>query len=250
MTQRRSTDLLAQLTAEAYATEYPVKQERAPIRRRWWASSIAVSAAITLVITAGLTSTRLLAPQRQQQRGELTQRLADVRQSTLALSRANQELRADVRRLSVAGLTDSGTGRALLARLAKAERAAGTTSATGPGLCVTLSQPEDARDSTVTDRDMQRLANDLWRAGARAMAINGLRLTSRSAIRTAGEAILVSYRALAWPYRVCALDPAAPAQPLSPAVLDGVLNRFAGDYGVKSKTERSPLTLPAARIVE
>ena len=46
------------------------------------------------------------------------------------------------------------------------------------------------------DRDLQIVVNGLWAAGAEAIAINGQRLTARSAIRSAGQAILVDFRPL------------------------------------------------------
>ena len=46
------------------------------------------------------------------------------------------------------------------------------------------------------DRDLQVIVNGLWAAGAEAIAVNGQRLTACSAIRSAGEAILVDFRPL------------------------------------------------------
>ena len=52
------------------------------------------------------------------------------------------------------------------------------------------------------------LANGLWEAGAEAISINGHRLSSLTAIRSAGDAITVDYRSLTRPYRVEAIgDP-------------------------------------------
>ncbi len=250
MSIRHSTDLLDQLTQQAYATEYPQRQQQAVINRRWWGSSIIVSAVITLVITAGLSSTRLLAPQRQQQRGELVARLTQVREVTEALASQNTRLRREISDLSVAGLSDSARGRTLLLRLRTSLEAAGGTALSGAGLCVTLTDPtrDDAR--TLSDRDLQALVNHMWRSGARAVAINNIRLTSHSAIRTAGEAILVSYRALDWPYRVCGLDAPAPNPALSTATAAVLLRAFRVDHGVESKSVRSAVTVPAARLSE
>ena len=54
-------------------------------------------------------------------------------------------------------------------------------------------------------RDLQIVVNGLWEAGAEAISINGHRLTSRAAIRFAGAAILVDYRALVRPYVITAI---------------------------------------------
>ena len=82
---------------------------------------------------------------------------------------------------------------------------------TGPGVLVVVddspSAAADARDR-VLDLDLQVLANGLWEAGAEAVAINGHRLSSLTAIRSAGDAITVDYRSLTRPYRVEAIgDP-------------------------------------------
>lgn len=53
------------------------------------------------------------------------------------------------------------------------------------------------------------IVNGLWQAGATDMAINGRRLTPTSAIRAAGEAILVNYRPMSPPYVVSAIGPDA-----------------------------------------
>jgi uncharacterized protein YlxW (UPF0749 family) len=57
----------------------------------------------------------------------------------------------------------------------------------------------------VLDADLQVIVNGLWAAGAEAIAINGERLTSLSAIRSAGEAILVDFRPLVPPYVIDAV---------------------------------------------
>ncbi|MDX6362267.1 MAG: hypothetical protein QOC85_1270, partial [Streptomyces sp.] len=57
----------------------------------------------------------------------------------------------------------------------------------------------------VRDRDMQRVVNGLWQSGAEAISINGQRLTALSAIRAAGDAILVDNRPLVPPYTVLAV---------------------------------------------
>ncbi|MGO1341870.1 MAG: DUF881 domain-containing protein, partial [Cellulosimicrobium funkei] len=58
--------------------------------------------------------------------------------------------------------------------------------------------------------DLQRVVNALWAGGAEAVAINDQRLTGLSAIRSAGDAVLVDLQPLVGPYRVEAIgDPDA-----------------------------------------
>ncbi|MGN8245593.1 DUF881 domain-containing protein [Cellulomonas soli] len=103
----------------------------------------------------------------------------------------------------------------LLAALNRDAVSAGTSAVTGTGLRVVLSDASttdpDTQDPNerVQDFDLQVLANGLWAAGAEAVAINGVRLTATSAIRTAGSAVHVDLVPLSSPYTVEAIgDPA------------------------------------------
>jgi uncharacterized protein YlxW (UPF0749 family) len=59
------------------------------------------------------------------------------------------------------------------------------------------------------DVDLQQLVNGLWTAGAEAISVNGHRLTSLTAIRSAGSAITVDYTSLTPPYTVLAIGETA-----------------------------------------
>ena len=50
------------------------------------------------------------------------------------------------------------------------------------------------RSGQVTDHDLQTVVNALWAAGARAIWVGGVRLGPQTAIRTAGQTILVDFR--------------------------------------------------------
>mgnify|MGYP001791713760 CR=1 FL=1 len=109
----------------------------------------------------------------------------------------------------------------LAAELSRLELAAGTVPVTGPGLVLTLDDAKtevdpknpvvDPRAATGPDlgkvmaTDLQNIVNGLWQSGAEAISVNGHRLTSRSAIRFAGEAILVGPRPLTRPYVITAI---------------------------------------------
>ena len=151
----------------------------------------------------------------------------------------------------------------LLAReLSRLAIAAGTVPVTGPGLVLTiddaaadvgLKNPNvDPRTATGPDlgkvmaADLQRIVNGLWQAGAEAISVNGHRLTSRAAIRFAGEAILVDYRPLTRPYVITAIgDPRS----LSVEFADGdggsYLQSLEANYRIRgSIKERSSVVVP------
>jgi hypothetical protein len=87
----------------------------------------------------------------------------------------------------------------------------------------------------VTSFDLQILCNGLWQAGAEAMSINGQRLTSRSSIRFAGDAILVDYRPLSPPYVITAVGDGRDLQTGFASTASGVYLKSLGDnYSIPS----------------
>ena len=93
----------------------------------------------------------------------------------------------------------------------------------------------------VLDRDLQLVVNGLWAAGAEAIAVNGQRLSALSAIRGAGDAILVDFRPLSPPYSVLAVgDPTA----LRAGLLDGsagqTLRLYREAYKIRYSVEDEP----------
>ena len=159
-----------------------------------------------------------------------------LREETSPLRRAElqrlvEQRRATIRDLSseVSVLSDrvdevrarAGKGSAEVERtvetLEELARVVGLQAVEGPGVVVELSDSprrattrDELTDFRIQDVDLQLVANTLWRGGAEAVSVNGRRLTSTSAIRKAGTAILVNYRAVSSPYRIMAIgDPDA-----------------------------------------
>jgi uncharacterized protein YlxW (UPF0749 family) len=143
---------------------------------------------------------------------EARQRRSDSLERTLAGLRARLERTAS--RSNVARL------RSLADEVAELSAVSGGAAVEGPAVVVTLRDAADAgaddADFRIQDVDAQVVVNELWLAGAEAIAINGQRLVATSAIRNAGAAVLVNYRVLTSPYRITAVGP-----------VDGVRSRFA-----------------------
>ncbi len=57
----------------------------------------------------------------------------------------------------------------------------------------------------LTDRDVRSVVNELWHDGAEAISVNDIRLTPTSAVRFAGEAVLVDFQPISSPYVVRAI---------------------------------------------
>lgn len=139
----------------------------------------------------------------------------------------------------------------------------GAVAVSGPGIEVTVNDAasvadagdggnpranDTSDDGRVLDQDLQVVVNGLWAAGAEAVSINGQRLTALSAIRSAGQAVLVDYRPLAPPYRISAVgDPATLRSRFSAGPGGRNLRFLQKTYGVRAAiTTADRLTLPAS----
>ena len=143
-------------------------------------------------------------------RAELA-RVVRARQArTISLERTVADLRARLERIGAR--SSSEQLHALSDRVAALNRVSGSTPVSGPALVVTLADAPEAEledaDFRVQDLDLQIVVNELWAVGAEAIAISGQRLIATSAIRNAGEAVLVNYRVLTSPYRITAVGDA------------------------------------------
>jgi uncharacterized protein YlxW (UPF0749 family) len=138
----------------------------------------------------------------------------------------------------------------LSAELSRLRLLTGEVAVTGPGLVLTVDDAPDARakatggdprdaggfpQGRVTSFDLQILVNGIWQAGAEAIAINGQRLTSRSSIRFAGDAILVDYRPLTPPYVITAIGDGRELQTRFASSASGAYLKSLGDnYAIPS----------------
>ncbi len=162
-------------------------------------------------------------------------------------------------------LAASAVGQNALDDLDRAEQGSAAVRVTGPGLLVTLANAdpkadddpvggtteEDAR-GRVRDGDLQLVVNALWAAGAEAVSINGQRLGPLTAIRFAGEAVLVDFKPVTNPYEISAIgdpDTMATRFVLNPDVQS--LGLISKSFGLRfDYARRDELTLPAAGTPE
>ncbi|WP_168220622.1 DUF881 domain-containing protein [Streptomyces sp. RFCAC02] len=220
--------------------------------RLWLAGGLLLAAA---VVTLGAAQAREDAPAVARERAELLERVEADGARLDALDADIDALRDEVAALRDEALDDDGPGEDDVVALL-----AGETPVTGPGVEVTLddapdaARPGDSRvdgftdTGRVRDRDLQRVVNGLWQARAEAISINGHRLTALTAIRAAGDAVLVDNRPLVPPYTVLAVgDPEALAAGLDGGLAGEYLRALHDEYGIRVNSGvRDDLALPAA----
>ncbi|WP_166847722.1 DUF881 domain-containing protein [Isoptericola sp. BMS4] len=167
-------------------------------RRRWTGAVLLVLLAVLLGLLTVSAAQELRAPQAEvsQARAVLEDQIVERREAADALRGRSVELSAEIEDLQHSALSQRDPD--LLETLRVDGVVNGSTPVEGPGLVVTLSDGEsgdlsgsDDGGSRVRDTDVQTVVNALWASGAEAIAVDGERLTSMSAIRNAGDAILV-----------------------------------------------------------
>ncbi|EEH63352.1 hypothetical protein HMPREF0044_1276 [Gleimia coleocanis DSM 15436] len=129
--------------------------------------------------------------------------------------------------------------------------AAHLTPVAGPGIVATLSGgSSESSDSNIQDQDIRVIINELWRSGAEAIAINGIRVGPRTPVRTAGSSVLVNFQPIEGPYTIEAIGP---ANDLNRGLTQGSTGTYFSalysQYGISlSATKSSKLNLPAMRV--
>jgi len=211
-----------------------------------------------LVLTIGAVQVRASAPVAAQERQELIQRIGTSNAGVDQSQRDNQQLQAQIAQLRRQPGPVNDTK-----QLRQLGLVTGVTAAYGPGLAVVLDDAASAGTDggtnprtaagfgdtgRVRDRDVQLVVNALWQSGAEGIAINGQRLTSLSAIRAAGDAILVNNSPLVLPYRVLAIGGGGLSAGFQQNADGGVyLSTLQQQYAIRfSVTVQNRVDLPAA----
>ncbi|MEV7195965.1 DUF881 domain-containing protein [Streptomyces sp. NPDC093510] len=213
-----------------------------------------------LVVTVGAAQARIEAPVLAKEREELIDRVEEATAGADRLEDDVDELRDDVGDRQRAALKKHGGSRGELMGLLS-----GATEVQGPGVKLVVDDKKEAeqggggpRESSgfsdtgrVRDRDMQRVVNGLWQSGAEAISINDQRLTALSAIRAAGDAILVDNRPLVPPYTVLAVGDGKRLSTRFQNSRDGqYLHALQENFGIRTSISVSDeLLLPAAPSV-
>jgi len=258
-------DVLAETLDPAYAQAAAARAARgdATAPRRWVGQTLV---ALTMVVAGLLVAVTYdqaaaKAQGRQEIRAVLVEDIQAESQLSDELAGQLEDLRAEVSRTSDDLLAATAVGQRARDAVRRAEEGTAAVAVTGPGLLVTLANAEAEADDDpvggaseadprgrVQDGDLQLVVNALWAAGAEAISINGQRLGPTSAIRFAGEAVLVDFRPVTNPYEVSAIgDPDALAREF---LLDDEVQSLAEislNFGLRFDfAKEEELSLPAA----
>jgi uncharacterized protein YlxW (UPF0749 family) len=233
-------------------------------RSRGWLLVGLVMVVAGLLVAVTYDQAAATAQGRQQIRAAL---IEDIQRSSDAgdeLTAELEELRVEVARTTDDLLAASVIGQRALDEVAEAEQGAAAVPVTGPGLLVTMANAESNADDDpvgggtedasgkVRDGYLQLVVNALWAAGAEAISINDQRLGATSAIRFAGEAVLVDFRPVMNPYEIRAIgdpDELSAAFLRNSEVID--LAEISATFGLRFDfAEAEELTLPAGSTLE
>jgi uncharacterized protein YlxW (UPF0749 family) len=218
-----------------------------------------VIATVLLGLVVGVAAYNLTAADspRAQARADLITQIEERRAQVDELTAMATALQSEVTVLEADQLAGAGD----LARSRDLAATVGAIPLQGPGFTVTMddapgsgtdeavdSGSDEAEQGRVFAKDLRFVVNSLWESGAEAVSVNGRRLTSLSAIRFAGSAVIVDNRPLTRPYVITALgDPESFPTDFADGPGGSYLSTLRSSFGIRVDTEVSDrLTVPAA----
>lgn len=246
------TSLLARPLDPGYEAAARRRAAEGPTRRSLASTIVLVLIAVLLGALTVRAAVTLRAPQpavvqaRAVLEAEVTERSREIAEAQERIA----ELDAEVQALQTTALEVNDPE--LLARLARDDLVTGAVALTGPGVRITVADAPGAQDGDaerrVHDSDLRVVVNGLWAAGAEAVSVNGIRVSTRTAVRSAGQAVLVDLVPLSGPYVIEAIgDPdRLPTRFAGTAARDH-LALLRGVYDIPWSIDPvASLTLPAA----
>jgi uncharacterized protein YlxW (UPF0749 family) len=258
--------VLAETVDPAYELAAKARAAGAPARSRWRGRALV---ALTMLIAGLLVAVTYHqaaagAEGREQVRAALIDDIDRESGVTDDLAAQLQDLNSQVTSTRDDMLAATAVGQRALDELAEAESGAGAQRVTGPGLLVTLANADPSADEDpvggstepdpggrIQDGDLQLVVNALWAAGAEAISINGQRLGPTTAIRFAGEAVLVDFQPVTNPYEVSAIGDRTLRDKFALNKQVQVLAGLSLSLGFRFDfASRDELTLPAANLPE
>lgn len=208
----KSMGLLAMLNSEIETDEY-TNPDHPPVGKKdpkWWIAIVLSFSGLLFGIAVANTQRQqpILEKNREDLRATITKNIEVLNKTSEDLSSINNEI-AQIQ-TNTPGLDFHGISQSNESNL---QVFSGLSSVKGEGIEIVINdaiktdslETSDLELARVYDSDIQLLVNALWASGAESVSINKSRLTSTSAIRSAGDAILVNYRPLLPPFVISAI---------------------------------------------
>jgi uncharacterized protein YlxW (UPF0749 family) len=262
-----STQLLVDLVTNTLDPGYAATaKHRGPKPPRRWFDRPAIAIGCALIgftLVVAYVHTHRAAPESAKVHDGLVSRVRAAQNENDRLAGQAQKLNTELNGLRNQALSGDGP---LSRQLDRDQLLAGQDAASGPGLQVVLSEPPRSTGASppgraasapvgtpniLTDRDVRSVVNELWADGAEAISVNDVRLTPTSAIRFAGDAVLVDFAPITSPYTIRAIGNADDlATGFASSAVASRYQTLSGADGIGfAFTEHSHLKLPASAAV-
>ena len=185
-------------------------------RVQGWQVTLTVALlALGFLVAAQLAAERPRIRYTTQERSPLVETALALQASQDSLKARILELRGQIQAQEERGQGSQALLRDLNAQLDLARLQAGLVALTGSGFAIRLEDSDQPMppgankdDYLVSARDVRTVIEDLWLAGAEAVAVNGERVTPTTAFIEIGQTVLVNSAYLAPPYTISAIGPA------------------------------------------
>ena len=180
----------------------------------WEVTLFVALVALGFLIAAQLRSETPRVQYTSQERAPLIETALGLQTQQKGLQAQILDLRSRIAAAEVATQGGDAVAKQLNDALFQARLSAGLTALEGSGLVVQLedalqvSQSPGGADLLVTGLDVRTVVQELWLAGAEAVAVNDERVVSTTAVIDIGGSLLVNSAYLAPPYQVKAVGPA------------------------------------------
>jgi uncharacterized protein YlxW (UPF0749 family) len=267
--RRLTPQLLVDLVLDPRDPGYEAAaRRRGPAHRARWSERPAVAAGFLVVgflLAVAWVHTHRGAPAAANLHDRLVERAHLAQAEAARLATTEARLSVELNRVRAAALPGSP---ALVRELQRSQLLAGVIPAFGPGAEVRLSEPTVSVKPTgvagrggpappveghiLLDRDVRSVVNQLWSDGAEAISVNAIRLTPASAVRFAGDAVLVDFQPIQSPYVIDAIgDPDTLVTRFAASDVASRYQTLAGAKGIGfSFDEKAHMSLPAGAAAD
>ncbi len=225
-----------------------------PFRVSWWHLLLTLTLLVMgFLVAVQIRATRMLASQGQVPTRNvyaMATLLREERQAREALEGQVSQLRSQLEDYEGAASQGRSVAETMNRELETLRLALGLKAMRGAGVVVRLEDPKvqskEHPPVVVTYQDVVTVINELWAAGAEAVAINGQRITATTGFSQVGGTVVVNLQRLGQPFEIAAIG--------DPATLEGALSIRGGlveglrALGLRiTITRRESLQVPASK---